>query len=116
MRGKSDAFKSQILDTEFPAFNVGVAPGRLEYLADKLRLDDDRFTAFTGHATVASGELRTGAGVTTAADASDHLIYNTTTGALYYDRDGSGTTYAPVKFAVLSTHPVISAADFAIVT
>ena len=50
----------------------------------------------------------------TAKDADDRIIYNTVTGALFYDSNGivaGGAT----QFATLSTHPVINAADFEVV-
>lgn len=83
---------------------------------DKLRLDDDVFTALTPGA-LGAAQFRAGAGVTTAGDASDRIIYNTSTGALYYDRDGTGSAAAPVVFAVLGSgsHPVLSAVDFVVV-
>jgi Ca2+-binding RTX toxin-like protein len=85
------------------------------HASDKLRLDDD---VFKGLAVGALGvtQFRSGAGVTTAADANDRIVYNTSTGALYYDSDGSGPA-AAVGFAVVgsSTHPALSAADFVVV-
>jgi hypothetical protein len=54
--------------------------------------------------------------MTTAADANDYLIYNKTTGGLYYDDDGNGTEAVAVKIAVIGTitHPALTAADFMI--
>jgi Ca2+-binding RTX toxin-like protein len=59
---------------------------------------------FTG---LAAGAFRTGAA---AADASDRIIYSSTTGALLFDLDGLGGV-AAVQFATLSGHPAITAAD-----
>jgi Ca2+-binding RTX toxin-like protein len=83
---------------------------------DRIRLDDDVFSALVPGALTAA-QFRSGAGVTTAGDASDRILYNTTTGALYYDRDGTGAAAAPVVFAVLGSgsHPALTAADFVIV-
>jgi Ca2+-binding RTX toxin-like protein len=53
-------------------------------------------------------------GATQANDASDRIIYNKTTGALYYDKDGTGSV-AAVHFATLTTKPAIIAADFLVV-
>jgi hypothetical protein len=33
-------------------------------------------------------------------------------GFLFYDQDGSGSTYAPIHFATLTTYPVLTHADF----
>ena len=55
-------------------------------------------------------------GVTAAHDATDRLIYNTTTGALYYDADGTGVT-AAVQVALLgsTTHPTLAYDDFMVI-
>ncbi len=50
-----------------------------------------------------------------AHDRSDRILYDTTDGKLYWDRDGSRHTYDPVHFATLKGHPAIDAADFLIV-
>jgi serralysin len=49
-----------------------------------------------------------------ALDASDRIFYNSSTGALYYDADGSGSG-AAVQFALLSKNLAITAADFLLV-
>jgi len=87
------------------------APG-----VDKLRLDDDIFTALTPGALSADAFVK-GSGVTSAQDASDRIVYDTATGALYYDADGAGGA-AAVQFAVLAgtPHPALSATDILIVT
>ncbi|MBL8393647.1 MAG: calcium-binding protein, partial [Candidatus Accumulibacter sp.] len=40
------------------------------------------------------------------------VLYNTTSGALFYDADGSGTAQAPVPFATLSGGVGVSNLDF----
>lgn len=50
-----------------------------------------------------------------AAHSSDRILYDTTNGKLYWDRDGTGSTYAPELFATLAGAPTISAADFILV-
>ncbi len=52
-----------------------------------------------------------GAAATAAADASDRIVYNTATGALYFDADGVGGS-AATQFAKLSTVPVVNASSF----
>ncbi|MFM7275693.1 MAG: calcium-binding protein, partial [Gammaproteobacteria bacterium] len=85
---------------------------------DKLRLDDDVFTAFTAGTALTAAQLRAGPGMTSADAPGQRLIYDTASGALYYDADGNGTGSTAVQFAVLgtTTHPSLSAADFLIVT
>ena len=48
---------------------------------------------------------------TEATTAQQRILYDGTTGRLYYDSDGTGIDL-PVSFAVLDTAPVISALDF----
>jgi len=49
-----------------------------------------------------------------AGDASDRLIYNSSTGALYYDPDGVGGT-AQQQIATLSKNLGLTAADFLLI-
>ena len=49
----------------------------------------------------------------TASDENDYLLYNTASGSLLYDADGSGSGVA-VEFAKLTTKPGITANDFVI--
>ena len=57
-----------------------------------------------------------GTSVTTAHDADDRILYNSTTGAIYYDRDGSAAAYQAVQIALLENRPtIITASDFAII-
>jgi Ca2+-binding RTX toxin-like protein len=54
---------------------------------------------------------------TTAHDGSDRIIYDSLTGALYYDADGSSTAFAQIQFATLSNVPVdLSFDDFTVVS
>lgn len=46
--------------------------------------------------------------------ATAHIVYNSTTGALFYDKDGAGSA-GDVKFAQLSTGLALTAADFLVV-
>jgi uncharacterized delta-60 repeat protein len=84
---------------------------------DKIVLDDDIFAQIGAPGTLLAGAFRKGAGVTTAGDADDRIILNTTTGALYYDANGSAAG-AAVHFATLSgtsTRAAITASDFLVV-
>jgi Ca2+-binding RTX toxin-like protein len=60
---------------------------------------------------LSANDFRGGAGFTTSGDSSDRVIYNQTTGALYYDADGTGAT-AAVQFAQVTAGTVLSASDF----
>lgn len=50
-----------------------------------------------------------------AKDADDHIVYNKTTGALYYDPDGNGEEEA-IKFATLTGAPALAADDIQVVS
>ena len=56
--------------------------------------------------------LSNGTGV--AGDSDDRFVYNNSTGALYFDIDGSGAT-ARVQIATLTGMPTLTAGDFTIV-
>ncbi|TRU22006.1 MAG: calcium-binding protein, partial [Microcystis aeruginosa Ma_QC_B_20070730_S2] len=50
---------------------------------------------------------------TTALNASNRFIYNTITGGLFFDGDGTGTI-AAIQIATLSSKPSISASDIVV--
>ena len=84
--------------------------------ADLIMLDTRIFQALDAGAGFGESQFRAAPGAIRAADASDRIIYNTTTGTLFYDADGAGGVDA-VKFAVLgaSTHPVLGFADIVLI-
>ena len=83
--------------------------------SDKIQLDDDVFTALTGGSPLTAAQFASGAGLVAAQTVDQRIFYNTNSGALYYDADGSDTGFAAVQFAVLMTKPLLSASDFLIV-
>jgi Ca2+-binding RTX toxin-like protein len=98
------------------AFTTALGASNVDAIADfavvddTIRLDDAVFTAL-GLGTLGANAFVTG---TQAGDADDRIIYNSATGALYYDADGSGAG-AMVQFATLSTGLAMTAADFVVV-
>jgi len=80
---------------------------------DTIRLENAIFTKFTATGALPAGTFVSGPGAV-ALDANDHLIYNTTTGALAYDADGNGAG-AQVVFATLTGAPALTPADFAVI-
>ena len=81
--------------------------------ADRMRLDDARFTAIGALGNFALNDARfvAGAELTGGQDADDRIVYNSTTGALYYDADGDGAC-AGLLDATLQGAPALAAADF----
>jgi Ca2+-binding RTX toxin-like protein len=78
---------------------------------DTIELENGIFKALIATGALNAESFKSGAGVITAADANDYLIYNTTTGALYYDANGSKTG-AAIQIATLTTKPLLTASDF----
>ncbi|NIX75119.1 cadherin domain-containing protein [Microvirga terricola] len=50
-----------------------------------------------------------------AKDKNDFVIYDDKKGVLYYDADGSGSTYKPVEIAILSKNLALTYMDFFVV-
>ncbi|MEQ9449060.1 MAG: hypothetical protein RLN70_09170, partial [Rhodospirillaceae bacterium] len=76
---------------------------------DWISLDDRVFDAMGS--SLSSSEFRIGS---SAQDGNDYIIYNASTGALYYDEDGVGGS-AQVHFATLSAGLALTASEFDIV-
>ncbi|MFN0001091.1 MAG: hypothetical protein ACKVP1_19580, partial [Burkholderiaceae bacterium] len=63
---------------------------------------------------VPSGWFYAAAAAVKGHDADDRIIYNTATGALYYDADGSGSG-AAVQVALLTGQPALLLSDLLII-
>ncbi len=71
---------------------------------DKILLTKGSFKAL-GAAVTAEEFLSGTATDLKAANGDQHLIYNTVTGALFFDADGSGTAFAQFQIATLKNSP-----------
>jgi Ca2+-binding RTX toxin-like protein len=83
--------------------------------ADTIRLENAIFTSLTTTGALNAANFVVG---TSAADANDFLIYDNSTGALYYDADANGAG-ATVQFATVfssgTTPASLSAAEFVVI-
>ena len=78
---------------------------------DTIRLDDDIFTAAGPLGKLSAGAYHAG---TAAHDSTDRIIYDSSTGNIYYDPDGNGTA-AHILFARVGAGLVLTNSDFFIV-
>lgn len=98
------------------AFTTALGAGNVDQIIgfsagfEKIQLDDAVFTGLTPGA-LAAGAFTIGAA---AGDADDRIIYDTTSGALYFDADGSGAG-VQVQFANLHEGLALSAGDFTVI-
>ena len=104
--GGQDSF---LFDTALSeAFNVDEIAD-FNVADDTIRLDDDIFTSgLVAGNSVAGSQFAIGAA---ALDAGDRIIYNSATGAVYYDSDGTGAA-AQIQFAQLNAGLALTNFDF----
>jgi Ca2+-binding RTX toxin-like protein len=83
---------------------------------DTLRLDGSAFSAVGGSGRFSAGDVRfyAAAGAANGHDADDRVVYNTSSGDLYYDADGSGSGVAQL-IATLNGAPSLAATDLEVV-
>jgi Ca2+-binding RTX toxin-like protein len=98
------------------AFNSTLGAGNIDTLTDfnvandTIRLSKGIFTTLTTPGVLAAAAFKI-LGNGGVEDSTDHLLYNTATGALSYDADGSGAG-AAVQIAILGTGLAMTNADF----
>ncbi len=79
--------------------------------ADTIRLENAVFTGLAAGTLSGAAFVRNASG--NAVDASDRIIYETDTGKLFFDRDGTGAT-AKVHFATIGKNLTLTSADFVV--
>lgn len=80
---------------------------------DRIHLDNAIFTQLGGNGALNADFFAANAGGT-AVDANDYIIYETDTGRLLYDADGSGAG-AAIQFATLVSTPTLTIGDLFVV-
>ena len=97
-------------------FNAALAGNRdqisdFNVAADTIQLENAIFTLVGAPGVLESRAFRIGSA---ADDAFDRIIYDRTTGDVFYDRDGNGAS-VQVKFAELDSALALTRADFVVV-
>lgn len=87
--------------------NVDKLPD-FNHVADTIKLDDHVFASIGALGALGAARFHSGAA---AHDASDRVIYNKTTGQVFYDRDGTGAA-AKVLFATITAGSPLDHTDF----
>jgi Ca2+-binding RTX toxin-like protein len=96
-------------------FNTALGSSNIDRITDfnvvddTIRLENAIFLGLANGTLAASAFVRNTSG--NAADASDRIIYETDTGKLYFDRDGTGAA-AKVHFATIGTNLNVTNSDF----
>jgi serralysin len=105
----SDAF---VFSTALGAGNVDQLPD-FRPADDRIWLDDAIFQGLA-LGTLSNSQFQRGTTNFQAQDADDRILYDASTGNLYYDPDGNGAA-APILFAVVHEGLDITASDFQII-
>ena len=84
---------------------------------DRLELDNESIWFLGPSGSFSAGDARfySAPGATTAHDASDRIIFNSSNGRLFHDADGTESTWAPVHFATLQVGATLLATDISII-
>ena len=83
---------------------------------DRLALSAKVFVGIGVAGGVPGSAFHAGEGVAVAHDADDRLLYDTASGLLRFDKDGTGVAVAVVVAQIgVDAHPMLSAGDFLIV-
>jgi len=111
-RGGSDSLFGFAGEDSF-LFDSALGAGNIDYIADFSSADDTIVLDRAVFSTLSFGTIAPSAFFVGSAahDADDRIIYDSSTGALYYDADGNGAG-AAVQFATLLGTPAISSIDF----
>ena len=101
-------------------YNDALASANLDYIndfvsgTDKILLDNAVMTALGADGMLAAGRFVAAPNARSGLDADDRLMYDTVSGKLYYDADGSGAAGQSV-IAVLTGAPTLAVSDIVVI-
>jgi Ca2+-binding RTX toxin-like protein len=102
-------------------FNSAISAQNIDTITDftsgdQIQLSQSIFKGLTKGA-LTNTQFYSAPGATTAQDGADRIIYDQSSGALYYDADGIGTKAAPIQIALIGSteHPALQASDLWVV-
>ena len=98
-------------------FDAALVAGNVDRIIDFSVADDTILLENAIFMELSAGALPAGAFHigSAAADADDRIIYDSASGALYYDADGSDASSAQILFARLDSGPALTGADFLVI-
>ena len=105
--GGADRF---VFDTALGGGNIDTIKD-FSVVSDVIWLDDSIFSLLGAPGTLSAGQFRIGAA---AMDADDHIIYNSSTGSLFYDVNANAAG-GMIKIASMSAGLALTNADFVII-
>ncbi|OAM52090.1 hypothetical protein A7981_00960 [Methylovorus sp. MM2] len=83
---------------------------------DHIWLENEIFTSFLSSGNLQLSSFKSGLGLTSGQDADDYLIYDSTTGNLYYDALGNTAgSAAAIQIAQLSAGLALTSSDFLVI-
>lgn len=100
---------------DFFRFSAALGPGNVDQISDyaaandTIQLDRTVFTGLTA-GVLASGAFTVGSA---AVDADDRIVYDQTTGRIWFDADGNGAG-AAIHFATVSAGLVLTSGEFVV--
>jgi Ca2+-binding RTX toxin-like protein len=109
------------LEDDTFVFTTRLSNAKADRITDFNRIDDVMHLQNTGsglfnglaNGALAASKFKSNT-TGTATDADDRIVYNRTTGDLFFDSNGSGAGGA-IKFATLTNKAVLTAADFFVI-
>jgi Ca2+-binding RTX toxin-like protein len=112
--GGADAFVFGVTDTSIAATNADLI-NDFKSTIDHIDFDNALFTQI-GSTNFGASDARfyAAAGAKAGHDTNDRIIYDTASGKLYYDADGSNAG-AVVLVATLQGHPTVAATDIHVI-
>ena len=109
--GNNDTF---VFDTSLDAINnVDTITDFNANTGDQIQLDQTIFSALTVGTSLNADHFRANAGGS-AVDANDHILYDSTTGNLYYDADGNGAGLKALFATLHVSNGTLDSSDFSV--